>query len=394
MALRILQVSSAYYPYPSGVTEAVHNLSVALSSIGHSVSILTTSFKLKINDEVKTDIPVQRFGRALLIPGNKSYATFPFGLKIPFQVRNFLRKNHFDVIHMHGIFPPEIGFWALHYSRAVNVTTINTYNEKLLAVPISLIEGLFKRYLVKLHGRIAISSACKSSIERFIPGDYRIIPHGVDIHAFSPQTPPFADLSRFGCPVLLFLGRIDKRKGLEVILKALPRILKELGTVKLVVVGTGPELASAQALTNRLGIQQAVVFKGFVPREDLPRYYASCDTYISPAIGGEAQGIVLLEGMASGKAVIASNIAGYNETIRNGETGLLFPPGDAEALSRTVMTVLQNTDLRKRLERNGRQESIANSWQSVAQRIENYYYELLAIRQQPVARSGRGAVTG
>ncbi len=375
--MKILQVSSAYYPYPSGVTEAVHNLAEALLNLGHSVSILTTNFTLDFKDEVKTDIPVERFGRAILIPGNKSYATFPFGLKIPFEVRNFLKTHRFDVIHMHGIFPPEIGFWALHYSRAVNVATFNTYSEKTLSLPIGLIEGIFKKYLKKLHGKIAISNACKSGMEQYIPGEYRIIPHGVDTRVFSPRTLPLEEISRCHCPVLLFLGRLDKRKGLEILLHAMPAIVQALGSVKLVVVGSGPELPRYRTMVKELGIESTVVFQGFVPKQDLPRYYASGDIFISPALGGEAQGIVLLEAMASGKPIIASNIAGYNEIIKDGETGILFPAGDSHALAQKVLALVKNSVLRKKLATNGRVASLPYSWEGVTKRIESYYIELL-----------------
>lgn len=376
------------------MTEAVHNLSVALSRLGHSVSILTTSFKLPHADDVPTDIPVVRIGRAVMIPGNKSYATLPVGRKLPFQVRNFLGGRCFDVIHLHGFYPPEIGFWALHYSRSVNVVTINTFSERPLPVPASLVGGLFRRHLGRIHGRIAISEACRRGMARYLPGDYRVIPHGVDVDAFSPDTPALADLTGDGCPVLLFLGRLDERKGLEVLLDAMPAIIRGLGRVKLVVVGAGPKRDAVSVRARELGIQGSVVFKGFVPKQYLPRYYASCDVYISPALSGEAQGIVLLEAMASGKPVIASNIAGYNETVNDGETGILFPAGDADALGRAVIALLKDTALGKKLAANGRRAAIAQSWPAVANRIAHYYCELLAIHGRPVKDARPASVTG
>ena len=374
--MRILLVTSAYYPYPSGVSEHVHHQANELQALGHSVSILTTHYKLGIEDKVETNIPVERFGHAILIPGNMSFATLPVGLRMPFQVRNHLKEN-LDIIHMHGVFPPEIGFWALHYSRTVNVATFLTYSEKGPFLPTTLIHKIFRNYIKKLNGKIAISNACKSSIERYIPGDYRVIPSGVDINRFSPENEPLEEFKDFDCPILLFLGRLDKRKGLTVILKALPVVLKEFGKLKLVVVGRGPELSSAKKMVKELGIEGAVLFKGYVSKQALPRYYASCQIFISPALGGEALGIVLLEAMASGKSVIASNIAGYNEVISDGNNGILFPVGDHQALAQQIIMVLDKQDLRGCLEKNGRATSLAYSWKEVARRVEYYYYELL-----------------
>jgi phosphatidylinositol alpha-mannosyltransferase len=370
--LRICHVTAAYYPYPSGVSEYVHHLAGALRARGHHVHILTTNYGP--NSPALPD--VTRLGRAYLVPMNRSYATVPLGWHMSGDVRRFLTDNLFDVLHLHGVFPPDISYWALRHSQAVNVVTFHTVGFATSRAAAWLCRHVFARINRRLHGRIAVTLGAREFIRPYFPGDYRIIREGIDTQRFSPELSPI-DRSRVPGPMILFVGRLDARKGLPVLLRAVPIVLRKVPGVQLVVVGKGPLEAEARALCGRLNITGRVHFQGFVPNELLPRYYVSGDVYCAPTLGGEAFGIVLLEAMASGVPVVASDITGYNEVIRNEETGVLCRAGDPTLLAASLIRVLTDEELRTRLRSAGRAWAEYHDWTRVAAEIEDYYVNLL-----------------
>jgi len=366
--LRICQVSAAYYPYPSGVTELVHHLSEALRARGHEVHILTTSYH---NDGPRTRF-VTRVGRAIFLPMNKSYATVPFDLDMSGKVKRFLRSHEFDIVHVNGFFPPDISYYALHHSRSVNVAsflTVGLRNYGPAAWLWKLMSGGLNR---RMHGRIALTRGALAYIRPFFPGEYRVIPPGVDIARFHP-----AASHRPQATSILFVGRLDKRKGLDALLRAFPLVRKSFPDVRLVVVGKGPTEPGSRLLAQVLGIADHVDFRGFATNDELPSYYAAADVYCSPALGGEAFGIVLLEAMACALPVVASDITGYNEVVRHEENGLLCPPNDPAALAAALTRLLSQPDLRAKLGAAGLAKARALSWPGIAEQVEDYYLELL-----------------
>lgn len=176
---------------------------------------------------------------------------------------------------------------------------------------------------------------------------------------------------------ILFLGRLDARKGLEVLLRALPTVLKSVPDVRLTVVGRGPMDKRARQTAAELGILGSVEFLGPAPPDDLPRLYAGCDVYCAPGLGGETLGIVLLEAMASGTPVVASRIPGYDETVRDGADGILVPPGEPEALASALVGILADEPRRKTLAAAGLARAREYAWPKVAQQTLDYYRELL-----------------
>lgn len=371
--LRICQVSAAYYPYPSGLTEHVHFLTTALRDRGHHVEILTTSFG---NDGPPVE-GVTRFGRARLIPLNKSYATVPFGWRMSGQVRRYLAGHDFDILHLHGIYPPDISFWALRHARVPSIVTFHTVAFGDYRAGAAVLRVLMRRWNNKLGGRIAESEAALRFQRQFFPGEYRLIPPGVDVLRFHPGVEPLPELASDGRPVVLFVGRLDARKGLPVLLGAFARVLAAGSRARLVVAGKGPMFDECRQRTAELGITDHVNFAGFVPADMLPRYYASADIYCSPALGGEAYGIVLLEAMAAGVPVIASDIPGYNEVVHDGATGVLVPPGSEEALAAAITGLFSDEGRCRALSIAGRARAESLSWARIAERVEDYYRVVL-----------------
>ncbi|MBM3322981.1 glycosyltransferase family 4 protein [candidate division WOR-3 bacterium] len=372
--LRICLVSAAYYPYPSGVTEHVHHLACELHRLGHHVHVLTTNFAGPTGPA--EPFPVTRFGRALLVPMNRSYATVPVGLRMAGQVKRFMTQGGFDIVHCHGMFWPEISYWAIRYSPARNLVTFLTAGFRIHTRGSGLFQRLFRGHLARIHGRIAISSRARQAVEPYVPGDWRIVPCGIDLERFRPELdrPPSHDLGR---PIILFLSRLDGRKGITAMLHAVPSVLRSVPSALLVVVGSGPMDRAARELAARLGIEQSVRFVGRVTAAEAPAHYANCDVYCSPALGGETLGIVLLEAMASGAPVVASRIPGYDETVRDGIDGLLCPAGDSESLARNILAVLTDAGLAGRLRAAGLARVREYAWSTIAQRTLELYRETL-----------------
>ncbi len=372
--LRICLVSAAYYPYPSGVSEHVHHLAVSLQQLGQEVQILTTRFPGDC-DESPGPIPVTRIGRAVLIPMNRSFATLPVGLRMPAQVKNFLRTNRFDIVHCHGLAWPEISYWASLYNETTTLVSFLTAGFKIHTRGAKLVQWLFRRQFRNIDGLVPISKRARRAFEAYVPGDYRIIPCGVDIERFRPDLAPLPETKPTG-QTILFLGRLDARKGIRVLLETMPRLLAILPQVRLIVVGTGPEERHARRLVAKLTISDRIDFVGRVSREDLPRYYTGCDVYCSPTLGGETLGIVLLEAMASGTPVVASDIPGYDETVRNRVDGLLVPPGNPAALADALAGLLKNRELMAELTTAGLARAREYAWPVIARRTLDYYREL------------------
>jgi phosphatidylinositol alpha-mannosyltransferase len=302
---------------------------------------------------------------------NRSYATLPVGLRMSGQVKRFLADGNFDIVHCHGMFWPEISYWAIRHSRAVNLVTFLTAGFKIHTEGAGLFRILFRNQLAKIHGRIAISRRAREAAEPYLPGEFRIIPCGIDLSRFKPMDKCLRP------PTILFVGRLDARKGIEVLLRAFPAVMKLVPGVRLTVVGRGPMEPRAHQLSEELGISAAVDFLGAVLPEDLPRHYAECDVYCAPGLGGETLGIVLLEAMASGAPVVASRIPGYDETVRDGIDGILVPPADPDALASTLTSILTDESRRRALTAAGIERAQEYAWPKVAQRTLEFYRELL-----------------
>ncbi len=365
--LDVCLISSAYHPYPSGVSEHARNLAAALRGRGHRVTVLTTRYPGTTGDEPG----VARLGRALILPANGSRFTLPVGWRLGARVRDFLHRQRFDVVHCHGIFPPELAYWAARHASCPVVVTFHTFGLELPDFIRAGFRSLFRGLVRRVDARIAVSRAGRSWAERWFPGDYDIIPNGVDLTRFRPgPAPPETEL--------LFVGRIEKRKGLAVLLAAMPRLLSTRPGLRLTVVGTGPEEGRCRGLCDRLGIAASVRFAGRVAGDDLPGCYARSTLFLAPALGGEAMGIVLVEAMACGTPVAASRIAGYDEVVEDGTSGLLVPPGAPDAWAEAVGRVLDSPPLRRRLADGALDRARGFAWPAVAERVEKVYRRMLA----------------
>lgn len=302
-------------------------------------------------------------------------ARIPISPWLPAQLRRTLHKENFDVLHLHEPFTPLLSISALLQSPSINVGTFHAcYNRSRTYWTLS---PIFKRWLTRLHGKIAVSQPALNFVSRYLPGDYRIIPNGIDVHQFTPEGPIRTEFAN-GKLNIVFVGRLEKRKGLAYLLRALAQVDKSFTNFRLIVVGPGTRLRRGyEELAKELCIQDKVVFTGFVSNADLPQYYRTADIFCAPATGGESFGIVLLEAMSCGRPVIASNIEGYASILTHNEQGLLVPSKDVNLLAQAIISLAEDPSRREKMGEKGKANAEKYSWGNICKQIMDYYKSLL-----------------
>jgi phosphatidylinositol alpha-mannosyltransferase len=368
--MKVLMVSETYYPYLGGISDHIYYLSRELRSLGHTITVLTSHFD---GCEEFNDPDVLRAGRSYVIRANKSYSLITLSLRAHNRVRELMAENQFDVVHIHGSLAPTLPLLAIQFSRGKNVFTFHAAHSKSRGYKI--FRPLLLSYFRKLDGLIAVSAAAEDAMSQYFPGRYKLIPNGVDTDEFSPAATPRAEFMACG-PKILYSGRFEPRKGLEYLLAALPKIQRAIPDVVLIIVGGGPFEPYYRSLVPK-ELEPNVRFAGIIPQAERRNYYASCDLFCSPAVSNESFGIVLLEAMASGKPVLASDIPGYNIVIRNGKEGILVPPKNPETLAAAAIKMLKDRTMSAVMGEAGRSRALCFSWPAIARQVSNFYSELL-----------------
>lgn len=366
--MKIGLVSDTCYPFPSGAAEYIYNLFKVLKKLGHEVKIITSSYGYR----TLKDSDIIRLGKTTLFPFNKAVVTLTFGTNLVSELKRVFDREKFDILHIQGPVGPTLPLLSLICSNTVTVGIFASYYERSRLLGLS--KFLLKRYFRKLKGKICISLAAKKAISKYFDGDYRIIPQGIDFERFAgcdEVLPQFVD----GKLNMLFVGRLEERKGLKYLIEAYSKVVCEVDGVRLIVVGDGPE--KRRCVRSAQGVRGEVVFVGRVEFHRLPKYYRSSHIFCSPATGSEAQGIVLLEALASGIPVVASDIDGYNEVITNGSDGFLVPPKDPGSLAFAITELCRNGDLREKMGSQGLKKAKLYSWDQIGKAIEQHYIELL-----------------
>ena len=374
--MKIALVSPYDFSYPGGVTVHISNLERYFTQWGHEVKILAPCSSPVKNLNV---IPV---GRPLPVPSGGSIARITLSLTLDRHVKAILDKEKFDVVHVHEPLTPMLPYVALRLSHALNVGTFHAYHQK--ARLYGLTKLILKHWASRLHGRIAVSQPALDYISQHFPGEYVIIPNGVDVQHFAPQ-PKNTTLN--GNKTILFVGRLEKRKGLDYLLGAYREIKQRSPQARLVIVGPGTLLRQKYEKLVKERHLADVNFVGLVPNNELPHYYAAADVFCAPATGEESFGMVLLEAMAMGKPVVASAINGYSPLINSGVDGLLVPPKNEAALAQAIMSLFEDPVLSQNIALRGRAKAEGYSWENIARRVMDYYQVLLT-RHARNERSG------
>lgn len=363
-------VSPYDFTWPGGVTAHVSQLAHELSNFGHEVQVLAPHSASRECNDPATFVPL---GRSVPVPSGGSIARVSLSWWLYRKIRTLLEQESFDIIHLHEPLAPILPLCVLQFSNAVNIGTFHAYYSRQHLYRIS--HPLIKRWHQRLHGGIAVSPAARRYVHNTFPMDYKIIPNGIDVDHFAANPSPWPQYQD-GKTNILFVGRLEKRKGLKYLLEAYSRLKWELPNIRLLVVGPGnPDKDSHRILSARN--LQDVEFLGRVSYDELARYYATADIFCAPATGAESFGIVLLEAMASGKPIVASDIEGYNGVVSHGQQGLLVPSRDSEALADTLGYLVRNPDLARRMGATGRQTVEKYRWDTVARQVESFYYDCL-----------------
>ncbi len=362
--MKIGLVTPYIYPLPGGVNAHVRYLYENLWARGHEVRIISSTH----GPQKSSEGDVIRLGWGFSVPTNGSVGTLTISHRYRSLVRDVLERERFDLLHFHEPFVPFLSLMLLLESRCVNVATFHAYSGWSPSYEFG--KRMLGGFAGRLHGRIAVSAAARHFINRYFPGDYKVIPNGVDLQRFQAVRP----MPRWqdGTPNILFVGRLEERKGLLHLLKAY-RVLQQQGRrCRLLVVGAGPQEREARRYiaTRRL---RGVELLGRVSDEDKARYFATADVYVSPATGQESFGIVLLEAMAAGAPIVCSDIHGYKGVVHRGQQALLVPPRDHRALVDAISALLDDPLLRARMGEAGRQRARQFSWENITAKVDDYY---------------------
>jgi phosphatidylinositol alpha-mannosyltransferase len=377
--MKIALVSPYDFAYPGGVTNHISSLEYYLTRLGHEVKIIAPASKA-VPTFGNRFIPI---GRPRAIPTSGSIARVTISTRLAPSIKTILAEENFDIIHLHEPLMPMLCTTVIRMSQTKMVGTFHAfagspgYN---FAKPLTI--RFLRKWFRKLDGKIAVSEPAMEFVNKHLPGDYDIIPNGIDLEHFSPDVPPI-DEFRDGKLNILFVGRLEKRKGANYLLKAYRRVKEEIPDSRLLIVGPGTRLRKKyERQVRRQGLKD-VVFVGYASYDDLPRYYQTADIFCSPATGRESFGIILLEAMAIGKPIVASNIDGYARLVNHGIDGLLVPPKDEKALAQALISLMTNESLRQQMGAQGRMKVRKYDWKQVAQQVANYYISILNGSPQP-----------
>jgi phosphatidylinositol alpha-mannosyltransferase len=367
--MKIALVAPYDFAHPGGVTNHISALDHQFTRIGHDVRVIAPASQ-PITDFGDRFIPI---GRPFPIPSSESIIRVPISLHLAPAIKKVVTREKFDVIHLHEPFMPMLCSAVLRFSDAVNVGTFHAAEGKPgynWGRPIST--WMIRRRLHKLHGKVVVSQAALAYHSRYIPGPFEIIPNGVDIERFSDDVAPFEQYLD-GKKNILFVSRLEFRKGLNYLLNAFLLVKREMPDVRLIIVGRGTRLRRRyERWVRKVGLED-VVFVGFASYQDLPRYYKTADIFSVPATGRESQGLILLEAMAMGKPVVATSIPGYAGVVKHGEDGLLVPPRNYQELSQALLTLLNDEKLRQQMGATGKVRAKDYDWKVVSSRLLDYY---------------------
>lgn len=374
--MRIGMVCPYSFDVPGGVQAHVVELAQVLIERGHKVSVLAPA----ADDTPLPDFVVSA-GKAVAIPYNGSVARLSFGPTAYTRIRRWIAENDFDVLHIHEPNAPSLSMLALKIAEGPIVATFHTSTTKSLVL--STFQGVLRPYHEKISGRIAVSELARRWQVEALGGDAVEIPNGVDVPAFA-HAPLLDGYPRAGKSVL-FLGRYDEpRKGMAILLGALPALVRKHPDIEVLIVGRGDEERLIREAGEHAGHLR---FLGQVSDAEKASAMRSADVYCAPNTGGESFGIVLVEAMAAGTAVVASDLDAFRRVLRDGTAGMLVPVGDSARLAQALDTVLTDTERREEFIRTANQVVGEYDWPVVAEQILRVY-ETVTVGDMRVRTAG------
>lgn len=365
--MRVGLVNPYSLDVPGGVQSHALELADYLINDGHDVSLLTPA-------EADTELPhyAVNAGRAVPVRYNGSVARLAFGPAVAARVRTWVDHGNFDVVHIHEPASPSTSLLALWAVDGPIVATF--HSSQLKSRSLRVAAPMLQPALDKISGRIAVSSRAKATVSSQLGGECVVIPNGVNVARFAAARSIRTDAGSTteSGPRIVFLGRIgEPRKGLDVLLSAAPEILRVHPTARFLIAGPG----EAREFTKRLpaDVAPACEFLGSVSENDKVALLASADVYVAPNLGGESFGIILVEAMAAGAPVVASDLVAFTEVLDGGRTGVLFERGKPGALAHAILTLLASPEQCARLRAAGPRRAQRFDWSRVGREVLAVY---------------------
>ncbi|HUK35331.1 MAG TPA: glycosyltransferase family 4 protein [Vicinamibacterales bacterium] len=353
-----------------GVNTHIRAQAAALRRLGHDVCIFGAS------SAPLSDGEISLCGCVSLVIGHTETG-FGIDPRSWWSARRLLRSRQFDVLHMHEPLMPLPSWFVLRQAEVPVVATFHTYREhghKWYPRYRRLFEPLVARIAV----RLAVSEAATRTVATHFPGDYEIVPNAIEVCRFATPVSRPASMPD-GRPYVLYVGRLEPRKGVDRLLRAMTVVRRQVPCAQLVIVGEGPDREALESEACALNVD--VQFVGHVSDDDLPGFYRSADVVCSPALRDESFGIVLLEAMAAGRPIVATNIAGYAELLRPAGCARFADVEDVDALAREISAVLVDRPLARTLGERGAIAAQRYDWGVVAKRLEEIYYSAIGSLQ-------------
>jgi phosphatidylinositol alpha-mannosyltransferase len=367
--LRILLVSPYDLTHPGGVTSHVFDLAHQFERLGHDIQVAGPSGDGPLPQNGYTHHVGDSF--RFLSPGDAARINLNPWVSGP--IRQLLDEHETDVIHMHEPFLGFIGPSFMRYGEGVKVGTFHTWREGP-HLPYIAFWPVVRYWNRRLDGHVVVSEAARRTIGRYIKADYRLIPNGVDFNRFARPAPPPSHLAD-NRPTLLFVGRLEARKGVPYLLQAYEDVKKRVPDARLVIVGEGGLKAEYEKLAHDMRLQD-VIFEGYVEPDCLASYYHRGDVFCSPSTVNESFGITLLEAMAAHVPAVATSINGSNTLGEDGVTGLIVEPKNPMAFSEAVLRLLDDRKLAAELADAAQNRAKSFDWEAVARSLLAYYEEL------------------
>ncbi len=341
----------------------------ALARLGHDVCVFGAASSPTSDGEIS-------LGGCISVVIGDTETGFGIDPRSWWAVKQLLRAKRFDIIHMHEPLMPLPSWFVLWQADVPVVASFHTYRE----------EGhrwypkhrrIFDPLMARVQVRLAGAEAAKRTVAAHFPGDYEVVPNGIDVDRFAMPAPRPAAMPA-DRPHVLYVGRIEPRKGVDRLIRAMVQVQQCVPNVQLVVVGGGPDRAAVELLARELGVR--VVFAGRVSDADLPAFYQAADVVCSPALGDESFGLVLLEAMAAGSPIVATNIDGYRELLKDTGGARLADVDSPDSLAREISAVLEDPELARTLGQRGGLAARRFDWSVVAKRLEEIYYAAIRSR--------------
>ncbi len=357
--MRVALVCPYAWEAAGGVQVHVKNLATRLLDRGHQTMVLAPTIATPSEPWVRS------VGRPIRVSYQGTVAPIaPLSYR---RTRAALDSLRPDVVHVHEPLTPSASMFATLAAKVPVVATVHAYLDRSVAM--ELTAPILRRIWRRVTLGVAVSETAASFLRRAVhDAALEIVPNGVDVGAFA-DAEPRADLPPGRR--ILWVNRLDAQKGFPIAIAALSKVLAEVPDAVLVVVGEGKDREALGLLTE--SARARVDMRGAVPNEWVPSFHAACEAFVSPAVGQESFGIALVEAMAAGLPIVATDIPGFREVVSDGVEGLLAPPRDPEALAAGLVRVLTEPELAARLGEAGRERARTFDWPIVVDRLEELY---------------------